>query len=83
MAIELKKVLTNVDEENLPEGFTNLRIGNSTESDGAEMSEYTIIAPAIQEIAKYTNVNYLNDIRKVMSKYLTAQVKYEITISKP
>ena len=83
MAIELKKVLTNVDEENLPEGFTNLRIENSTESDGAEMSEYTIIAPAIQEIAKYTNVNYLNDIRKIMSKYLTTQVKYEITISKP
>ncbi len=83
MVTEVRRVVTNVDEHELPVGYEQLRIENTTESGSSAASEYSVIAPAIQEIAKYTNVNYRNDIKKIMSRYLTTQVEYDIKIIAP
>lgn len=81
LAGEVGKVLANLDEGEIPEGFDQLHITNLTENGVNEMPDYTVIAPAIHQIEKYNNTQYRNDITKIMSKYLTTQVKYEINIT--
>lgn len=78
---EVNLALINKDEEELPETYKQYNLKNLTEVVNTSMSEYVVHAPAIQEVARYNNTHYRNDIRAVMTKYLTTNIDYQIKIA--